>query len=277
MVWDWETGKIKTKIDQHGDPVSAIGMSPDGNILATARFHDAHVELWDTANGNNLGFIPHGPGVTAVVFSPDGKTVATEAAGDNELAKLWNTETREERLTLRGEKDTTSGLVFSPDNKVVTTVSSTEFSPDTIPRLWSVATGDLLAEFDSPDLRPACVAFSPDGKSLAIGDWRAQINLFDVRTRARTRSLEYWCMVATVAFRSDGKTLVISGGIGRSGFPPEIVLWDLETERILRTLRPDPKDVSLVGHSFSAQALSRNGTLWVTACADGCVKVWSLD
>ncbi len=89
--------------------------------------------------------------------------------------------------------------------------------------------------------------------------------------------MQHWCMVLNVAFWPDGKTLVMSGGIGPPGEAPEVVLWDLATRKKVRTLQPPANKVSLAGESFTTQAFSADGKLWATGCADNTIKVWRLD
>src|SRR5262249_5294766 len=117
------------------------------------------------------------------------------------------------------------------------------------------------------------VAFSPDGKSLALGTWGGEVKLLDLSTSkplpAPTRHKDW---ITSVAFSRDGKYLVSAGG---SEFKPtrnqnrttgEIKLWNL-TERSERSLQGHTSKV------FSAVFAPDSQTL-ATASADGTARLW---
>ena len=74
------------------------------------------------------------------------------------------------------------------------------------------------------------VAFSPDGKTLAIGDHDGRVGLWDVATGQRTAALAEDSTVFGVAFSPDGKTLAVGDGGGRVG------LWDVATGQRIAAL-----------------------------------------
>jgi WD40 repeat protein len=59
--------------------------------------------------------------IWCVTFSPDGKTLAT--ASHDELVKLWDPVTGQERATLKGHTGPVSSLGFSRDNKLLASAS----------------------------------------------------------------------------------------------------------------------------------------------------------
>ena len=91
-----------------------------------------------------------------------------------------------------------------------------------------------------------CVAFSPDGKTLAGGDHKKHIYLWDVETGRRTRILtrdkhDGEFSPRNIAFSLDGQILVVRGTCrdddgGRYG---EVDIWDVVTGEHTHTLRED--------------------------------------
>jgi WD40 repeat protein len=85
---------------------------------------------------------------------------------------------------------------------------------------------DLLA-----DGHPvACVAFSPNGRILAVGDGSAHVGLWDLAADRRTASLAEGGAVSDIAFSPNGRILAADDGSGHIG------LWNLATGRHTATL-----------------------------------------
>ena len=77
------------------------------------------------------------------------------------------------------------------------------------------------------------VAFSPDGRTLAVGDFGGHVGLWDTATGRRTAILAQGNPVYSVAFSPDGRTLAAGDTGGHVG------LWDTATGR--RDRHPGPR------------------------------------
>ncbi len=114
-------------------------------------------------------------------------------------------------------------------------------------KIWEVATGNVLLTIDKqagPDVR---LTFAPDGKTLASGDIKSDVCLWDVVTGKLIRTLAarkeiYWLdksgkkqvrkdypmgSVCSLSFSPDGQTLVAS-------HPYWMVIWDPTTGKEIR-------------------------------------------
>jgi serine/threonine protein kinase/WD40 repeat protein len=72
-------------------PLSAMALSPNGTLLATAGsvLGSPFLTLWDLAAGSERAtFEAHRGEVTSLVFSPDGQTLAT--AGQDKMVRIWS-------------------------------------------------------------------------------------------------------------------------------------------------------------------------------------------
>jgi WD40 repeat protein len=118
-----------------------------------------------------------------------------------------------------------------------------------------------------PTVPVTALAFSPDGKTLAVGGYE-EVLFWDLAGAKLARRIAAGGQVGAVLFLKDGKTLVVGGGMpGRSGF---VRFLDLDSGK--ETFRSDePKD--LVG----SLALSPDGKLLAASGAYKLVHVWNVE
>jgi WD40 repeat protein len=130
------------------------------------------------------------PAVYVVTFSPDGKTLAS--GGLDQMVKLWDVETGQEKATLKKHIGQVLALAYSPDGK--TLASGASGGPI---KLWDTTTNKNTANLLKPagvpngDMIVTDLAFSSDGKTLAS---RANTDvygtiLWDVANRKATAVL----------------------------------------------------------------------------------------
>jgi WD40 repeat protein len=117
-----------------------------------------------------------------------------------------------------------------------------------------------------PEVSPVgSVAFSPDGKVLAVGGYK-EVRLIEPSTGKILKRFDGAAgMVRSVAFSPDGGMLAAGGGLcQRWG---EIKLWDVRTGNLLRTMR---------GHRdcIYSVAFSPNGKLVASGSYDKLIKLW---
>jgi len=107
------------------------------------------------------------------------------------------------------------------------------------------------------------LAFTPDGKTVAVASQDEAVYLFDTTTRAVRVLRGHDDQVFAVAVSADGKRLVSGSWDGK------IVVWDLQRGRIER---------NLVGHQAGVRALviSPDGEQAASASFDRTVRIWQL-
>lgn len=232
----------------------------------------------------------HARWIRKVVASPDGKTIASVA--DDMVCRLWNAETGEPLRELRGHEERTPNhfpsmlysCAFSVDGQRLATVDKVGHIC-----LWNVADGAPLQTFESPGLYTwdpkqrihsiggiRSVAFSPDGKRLAVGgiglignidhlDGPARVDVFDLEKNEKHHEFsgDGKGLMNQLIFSPDSQRL-----LGLGGDPNGLIqLYDLAEKKVLKSEKA-PMHIH-------AATLSSDGTK-VFACGHSKVGVWEL-
>jgi WD domain, G-beta repeat/Tetratricopeptide repeat/Anaphase-promoting complex subunit 4 WD40 domain len=117
-VWDIANDRLVQSLETDA---YEIAFSPDGTQIVTVR--PQHLQLWDLTKRevrwSSKAFI--GTDIESVSFSPDGNRLAI-ALGDS-TARILDTQTGEEILTLRRHRDVVCGVSFSREGTRLATAS----------------------------------------------------------------------------------------------------------------------------------------------------------
>ncbi|MCI0465191.1 MAG: protein kinase, partial [Gemmataceae bacterium] len=201
-IWNVATGRLLGNRPQHQSLVSWLALAAGGRLIVTGG-HDKTVRFWDVAHvlsrpaDSGLGLSPpfgpsapprHSPGSLAQVprplvqrvdFSPDGQTALL--LGDKGLAWLWDLGAARPRAApLAHPYNRVRAAAFSPDGRLFATTCHQARTPDCVIRFWDAATGEPRSDWLAQPNWVAALAFSPDGKRLAAGDYADCVRLLDV-------------------------------------------------------------------------------------------------
>jgi hypothetical protein len=199
---------------------------------------------------------------------------------------------------------------FSPDGRKVATACHDIATVACSVRIWDAATARPLTPWLPQRNHVAVLAFSPDGRLLATGDFSHGVHLWDAATGKRVGGpLRQRDIVLSLAFSPDGKTLAV-GTAHDWNRDPQARLWDVATGRpigkplkhthyvVFLAFRPDGKtlvtgsldntfrlwdeatgeprsDYRTVTKGWRCAALSPAGDRLVTAGGDGTARLWS--
>lgn len=249
----------------HTGPVLALAWN-GGPVLASAGA-DKKIILWQVARGSILRKLETPFLVRALAMSSDGKRLAS--AGDATVVQLWDMESGKSTKQLKGHKDWIKCLAFSADGKQLV---SGGYENNAI--LWNVDTGNKVRELPAPpkkkpkqepDVIPITeVAFSPDGKQIALGRADGEIDMVNPANGQKIRTLKgHESRITGLIFHPSNKLLVSSSRDGT------VRLWNPANGAAFKTLTGHNAWVEDVG--FLAQ-----GTMLASVGADRTVRVWSL-
>ena len=86
-ITDAQTQQERLRLQGHTGAVSALAISPDGKLLASAS-QDKSVALWDLATGKQLRTFKVDSAPTGVTFAADGRTLTSREADGT--VRVWD-------------------------------------------------------------------------------------------------------------------------------------------------------------------------------------------
>jgi len=196
--------------------------------------------------------------VWSVSFSPDGKRIVSGSVDDT--LKVWDVETGQELLTLKGHSDYVMSVSFSPDGKRIVSGSG-----DNTLKVWDVETGERMLTLEGHSDYVMSVSFSPDGKRIVSGSYDDTLKVWNAETGQELLTLKgHSSDVWSVSFSPDGNRIVSGSGDNT------LKVWDVETGQELLTLK---------GHSDYVRSVSfsPDGNRIVSGSGDNTLKVWDAE
>jgi len=249
----------------------SLAFSPDGRFLAVGGGYpdgpSDEVDLLSVATGKIAAEwqVPQGTAVHAVAFSPDGSILVT--GGDDDRVSAWNVAQLTAGLHRPVATYRLTGSVLAAAFRPGGTMLATGDDDGRI-TLWNRATGRVAAQLTAPPgLSAYDLAFSPDGRTLAIDELglppQSRIKLWNVSSGKSLPSLgDPVGATHAVAFSPDGAVLATADTDGTG-------LWDVATGRLRARLTADSAPVSKLAFSPDGKTLAAGG-------ADGVTTVWDV-
>lgn len=244
--------------------VTAVAWSPDGALIAVARF--AEVQLLNAATRQPVANLPKQPGkVNSVKFSADGKllVIASGVTGLRGHATLWDVSENKVVREFPGHRDILYAATLSPDGKLLATGS---YDRQII--LWNAETGEQVRAFKGHNDAIYDVAFNPAGTALASASGDQTVKLWQVSTGIRLDTLsqplkEQLC----VSFTPDGQA-VVAGGVDN-----RLRVWKFMSAEVPQI---NPIQISRFAHEgpLVQLAFSKDGQRLVSVSEDRTVKLW---
>jgi len=236
---------------------------------------DKTLRLWDLKDGVVLKkMMGHHGRVEVVAVSGDGKSIASGDFNGELIA--WHGDTGESQLTqaIKVHSDKLTSLDFSPDGKVLATVSW-----DKTIEFLSTTTWDVEGNPINTGERIFCVRYSPSGEVLAVATandiqiWNPCSTVPSSSSSsggeciAKFRAVDISAWHVSLAWTPDGTRLFSAG----SRSDPIIREWDTSTWKQVGDVWRDHH-----ADYICALAVNSTGTLVASASWDNLVRLWRL-
>jgi serine/threonine protein kinase/WD40 repeat protein len=233
-IWDFPSMRLSRILLGHGGLVSGLAWSPDGHYLVTCS-HDTTLRIWDVAAGQlACTFLGHTAEARCITWSPDGTTIAS--GGSDNVVRLWNVATGEPGKVLAGHTARVTSVGWSPTADVLASGQK----QGCLVILWNPISGQSLSRFRVDAGEVWTTQWSPDGKTLAVGNGGQTTWLWDIALgRLRTSLIGQGGNVTSVAWSSDGRRLAVAS------WGAWMRIWDTRSGLPLHTLVRDDGSVNL--------------------------------
>lgn len=269
VIWEYESGKV---LRATATRATDLELSPDGSLVAASDLNGM-IEVWSLAGGEKIASLSSGQAAIAcMAWTRDylhraadkekGWLLAAGAAGGD--LTIWDVQAKIPRSFCRGSAEDVHRLAFSPDGMTLASVGRYR------PILWDVATGHIILRLGYRNTMVS-LAFSPDGKRLAIGSVTAfgsqgGIDVWELEASRGQHVLRgLLAPVSQVRYSSDGRFLA---ALAQNW---QLAIWDLEKSRLLHVF-DTPKGRFA---QSAALAFDREGNRFAFASGDG-AKMWDV-
>jgi len=244
--------------------VESVTYSSNGKVLALVNW--TTIKLWKIQNGILLWtFIRDNKCLhNNVILSPDGNTLVScsQCLGGKQHVELFDVTSGNVICSMQIEDYGLPNVSYSADGKTLATNEGNEDKENTTINLWDARTGLLLKTWEANVDNICSMAFSVDGRILAIGDYDNSINLYDVQTGKLLSSIKNRTDIGDLSFLKDGVTLVSDYSFFNDN--TTLKLWDVQSGNLINTF------------NVKYLSFSENGKVFASWGNDLTIKLWDI-
>ena len=292
ILWDVDTYQIVQSLPGGGE-IGGLGIMPgfafssDGKFLVSTSNGGTPI-LWAVATGESIEVERNLSGGNGMALNPDGTMLAYGKCAEvspNSICTqytiiLWDIAARQpvgQSLIFNVGASAPLGLLFSPDGKTLAAISSGTTGSGKI-ELFDTVTRQSITSPLGGEEQFSGMAFTPDGKFMALGSIGGVIYIWDVKSHdVVSRLISEHGLITGMAFSPNGKILAtrIFTPSTENILHEEIVLWDMNSLQMigqpLTGQAATGNDVGLISTAFSPDS----ATL-VSGTDDGVIILWNL-
>ncbi|HET7384913.1 MAG TPA: TIR domain-containing protein [Pseudolabrys sp.] len=165
----------------------------------------------------------------------------------------------QERIVLKGHKNSLWGASFSPDGRRIVTASE-----DNTARVWDAQTGEAIHILEGHTGSVRAAAFSPDGRRVVTASTDHTARVWNLETGKQSAIIEHGAPVRSATFSPDGRSVVTASDDKTAR------VWDARTGEQVAIL---------MGHTAPVRVavFSPNGRYVLTASDDSSARFWDAE
>ena len=293
QLWDPNSGKKQKVIKTGNKSIDGLAFYADSTILTSVRYDS--LKQWNITTGKQVdaSTIPRsrsdghgrsigkgtGFGIDALAFTPNSERLIIRGISSEGTYKIWDIETDSHPHLLSEVMYQRGVVAISADGNLV----ASSDNRDTV-SLWNANTGNQLATFNISDPKNwmdkfavnfkgynqvFALAFSPDGKILAVGSKHEEIALWHIPSKQRIRSLKGHA-VCKLVFSPDGTILASGDAEGK------IHLWEFPTCQHMTTFKLPSGSVDELVFAPDGKILASVSSSGWGYKQDGTILLWDV-
>ncbi len=256
-LWDAHT-RSQTAVlqppDDNGNMFYNLAWKPDGQQLAWGTYKDALL-VYDIASSITYATGTNFPtGMRYVEWSPNGRYVA--GCGYNSVIYIWDSVDFRLVKQIVEHQGMIMSMAWNGDGKRLAAGGMSNSVGELI--IWNIDTGDPGYSLIGLEHAVSAVAWDTDEETLIIGSSDGKLRWLDLWSGVVLKVRESHEGTVQALRRSPDRTRLASGGNDGA-----IMLWDMESRELLRTLRRDNSSERL-----NISGISDSSDTQKPSCAD---------
>lgn len=255
ILWDAESGKLLSILDNHQDWISDGSFSADGKMIITAS-KDKTAKLWNAKTGGLIHDLhAHTDWLNSASFSFSGDRAVT-ASNDSSII-IWSTVTGKMIKKIKGHSGMVNTAFFNNKGSVILSASR-----DKTAKVWDAKTGKLLLNLTKHSKELFTAVYTPDEKKIVTASIDKTVKIWDATSGKLLHDLSaFVSKVQPLVFSKNGKMILTPIASSKA-----VKIWDIESGECLFELQ---EEKPIMSANFNS-----DDRLVVTGSVDNTAKVW---
>jgi len=224
----------------------------------TSNYHE-HMQKHFKYNCKSKDYAAHSSKVHSVAWNKDGRKLASGSYDQTACVFSLDRDKLTKDFTCKGHTDSVDQLCWNSQNSDIFATAS----GDKTVKLWDTRTGKSISTVNTKG-ENINICWSPDGKTIAVGNKEDLVTFIDVKTMKTQSSQQFKVEVNEITWNNRNDQFFVTTGLGA----------------VLVHSYPDLKLThSLQGHTANCICIKFDpvGKYFATGSADAIVNIWDSD